>query len=173
MRWESLFDDLQSQFDAAVRAEEEDLVAELAEAEAGGTRIGDRLRAQLGHDVSLRLRTGLDVRGTILDAAPQWVLVGSGERRTLVPLEAVHLAWPLGPVAPEAGQVEQRLRITHVLRGLAREGSRVRVTCDAGAYSGRLTRVGTDHLDLRDDGAGQAPDVITVALASVVAVATA
>jgi hypothetical protein len=73
--------------------------------------------------------------------------------------------------------VEQRLRITHALRALAREGSRVRVACAGGAYAGWLTRVGTDHIDLRTDGPGPAPgaagEVVTVALAALEAVSTA
>jgi hypothetical protein len=171
MRWEALFEDLQSQLEAAERAEDETLVAELTEAEMGGTALADRLRARPGHEVRLRLRSGTDLAGRILDAAPQWVLLADQrERRLLVPVEAVEAAWPLGPVAPEAGTVERRLRITHVLRGLAREGARVRVSCDSGDYTGWLTRVGSDHVDLRPEGAGHG--AITLALAAVVLVST-
>lgn len=171
MRWEALFEDLQSQLEAAERAEDEALVAELAEAEIGGTLLADRLRARLGHDVRLRLRSGTDVAGRVLDAAPQWVLLGDQrDRRLLVPVEAVQAAWPLGPVAPEAGTVERRLRVTHVLRGLAREGAPVRVSCDAGDYTGWLTRVGSDHVDLRTEASGQG--TITLALAAVLLVST-
>jgi hypothetical protein len=171
MRWEVLFDDLQAQLEAAERAEDDDLVAELTEAEMGGTTLADRLRARLGGDVRLRLRSGVDVTGKVLDAAPQWLLLGdSQERRHLVPTVAVQAAWPLGPVAPEAGTVEKRLRITHALRALAREGAKVRVTCDAGDYTGWLTRVGADHVDVRPES--PAPAVVTVALAAVVLVST-
>jgi hypothetical protein len=171
MRWEALFEDLQSQLEAAERADDEVLIAELAEAEIGGTALADRLRARLGHEVRLRLRSGADLTGRILDAAPQWVLLGDDrERRLLVPVDGVQAAWPLGPVAPEAGTVERRLRINHVLRALAREGARVRVSCDAGDYAGWLTRVGADHVDLRPEVSGQA--TITIALATVVLVST-
>jgi hypothetical protein len=171
MRWEALFEDLQGQLEAAERADDEALVAELAEAEMGGTALADRLRARLGQEVRLRLRSGADLAGRILDAAPQWLLLGDDrERRILVPVEAVQAAWPLGQVAPEAGTVERRLRITHVLRALAREGGPVRVSCDAGDYTGWLTRVGSDHVDLRQEASGQG--TITVALAAVVLVST-
>ncbi|WP_127131813.1 hypothetical protein [Georgenia sp. SYP-B2076] len=172
MRWEALFGDLQSQYEAAARVEDDGLVVELAEAEIGGVRLCDRLRARLGAAVTLRLRGGTDVRGQVLDVAPQWVLLGAGEGRTLVPLTAVALAWPLGAAAPQAGVVEQRLRVTHVLRALAREGARVRVACDAGGYAGWLIRVGADHLDLRTDpDAGRvAEEVVSLALASVLTV---
>ncbi|WP_345214879.1 hypothetical protein [Georgenia halophila] len=170
MRWEALFEDLAGQLDAAERADDETLVAELTEAEAGRTSLADRIRARQGEHVRLRLRTGEDVVGLVLDAAPQWVLVGDRDRRTLAPLAAVQAAWPLGPVAPEAGVVERRLGMAHVLRVLAREGARVRVSCDGGAYTGWLTRVGADHVDLRP-ATGQAGP-LTIALAAVVSFST-
>ncbi len=170
MRWEALFEDLAGQLDAAERAEDEALVAELTAAEAGRTAFADRLRGRQGAQVRLRLRNGDDVEGVVLDAAPHWVLVGDGERRTLAPLEAIQAAWPLAHVAPEAGRVERGLRITHVLRALAREGARVRLTCDGGSYAGWLTRVGADHVDLRP-AAGE-PGPLTVALGAVVSVST-
>ena len=172
MRWEALFGDLQSQYEAAARVEDDGLVVDLAEAEIGGVRLADRLRARVGGAVTVRLRGGADVHGEVLDAAPQWLLLGAGQGRTLVPVAAVALAWPLGPAAPAAGLVEERLRITHVLRALARAGARVRVTCDAGSYAGWLVRVGADHLDLRaDPDSGRAADeVVSLALASVLTV---
>lgn len=171
MRWEALFEDLQSQLEAAERAEDDELVAELTEAEMGGTTLADRLRARQGSEIRVRLRSGADVTGRVLDAAPQWLLLGDAqERRHLVPVEAVQAAWPLGPVAPEAGTVERRLRITHVLRALAREGAPVRVSCDAGDYTGWLTRVGSDHVDLRREP--PAPATVSLALAAVVLVST-
>lgn len=176
MRWEALIADLESQYDAAVRSADDDAAAELAEAEFGSVRLADRLRARLGEQVTLRLRSGADVHGRLLDAAPQWLLLAVDERRTLVPADAVVLARPLGAAAPREGRVEQRLRITHALRALAREGARVRVTCGAHAYTGWLTRVGADHVDLRADAdaAGGGPDdVVTISLGALETVSTA
>lgn len=170
MRWEALVEDWAARFDAAERAEDRTLAAELTEAEAGRTLLADRLRAQRGAELRVRLRTGETVLGEVLDVAPQWVLLGQAERRVLIPVTAVQAAWPLGPVAPGAGEVERRLGMTHVLRGLAREGARVRVTCDGGMWSGRLTRVGADHLDLRPGTGDPAP--VTIALSAVVTVAS-
>ncbi|MHB1064744.1 MAG: hypothetical protein ACYC1Z_09725 [Georgenia sp.] len=174
MRWEALFGDLQSQFEAEVRLADDDVVADLAEAEIGTVHLADRLRARIGAEVTVRLRTGTDVRGVLIDAAAQWFLLGTGEQRTLVPLEAVVLAWPLGAVAPEAGAVERRLRITHALRALAREGVRVRALTAVGTYTGWFTRVGADHVDLRTEPAGPAAGekTVTLALAGLAAVTT-
>ncbi|MFC7406364.1 hypothetical protein [Georgenia alba] len=170
MRWEALFEDLEGQLSAAERAQDDALVAELTEAEVGTTAFADRIRARRGHEVRFRLRTGEDVAGVVLDAAPQWVLLGEADRRTLCPLTSVQAAWPLGPVAPEPGAVERRLGMSHVLRALAREGARVRVACEGGSYTGWLTRVGADHVDLRS-AAGE-PVSLTLALRSVVLVST-
>lgn len=175
MRWETLFGDLQSQFEAEARLADDDVVADLAEAEIGTIQLADRLRARIGAEVTVRLRTGTDVRGVLVDAATQWFLLGMGEQRTLVPLEAVVLAWPLGAVAPAAGAVERRLRITHALRALAREGVRVRAQTVAGTYTGWFARVGADHVDLRTEpaGPGAGEETVTLALAGLAAVTTA
>src|SRR5690625_2658827 len=121
MRWEALFADLEGQFAQVAQEERDEEVADLAEAERSQVHLADRLRARQGQEVSLRLRDGSDVRGTVRDAAVQWLLVADGPRRALVPAEAVAVARALGAVAPEAPVVERRLRLTHVLRALARE----------------------------------------------------
>lgn len=149
VRWETLFQDLQSQYDAAAREEQDHQVAELTEAEVGTVRLSDRIRARTGSDLRVRLRSGDGLHGRVLDAAPQWFLLAEGDRRTVVPADAVAMAWPLGRAAPEAGVAESRLRITHVLRGLARSEVLVQVSSDAGRYTGWLERVGADHVDLR------------------------
>lgn len=150
MRWEeALFGDLESQFEDATRAQADDVALDLAEAEAGRALFADRLRAQEGQRLTLRLVDGSDVRGTLLDAAEQWLLVGRGLRRALVPVAAIASAWPLGGVAPDPGGVERRVRIGHPLRALAREGAPVVVRTLGGEHRGCIVRVGHDHVDLR------------------------
>lgn len=165
MRWESLFDDLESQFEHASRTAEAEEVFDLAEAELAQVSLMDRLRARHGQPVTLRLHDGSDVHGTVVDAAVQWLLLADGGRRVLVPATAVAAARPLGGAAPEAPVVERRLRLTHVLRALSREEAAVVVRTTAGDYRGRLVRVAADHVDL-DDG-------VTIALGHVLAVLTA
>lgn len=148
VRWESLFADLQGQWDAAQRADDEARIADLAELEMGRTQLADRLRARRAASLTLRLTDGSDVTGLVLDAAPQWLLLQTGERRSLVPVAAVTAAWPLGQVAPEAGVVESRLGVAHVLRAVAREGATVRIRSTAVDVRGQIVRVGSDHLDV-------------------------
>ncbi len=171
MRWEALFADLQGQWDASARAEDDARIADLAELEMGRAHLADRVRARRGARLTLRLADGEDSTGLVMDAAPQWVLLGLGERRRVIPMAAIAAAWPLGPVAPEAGIVESRLAVTHVLRAIAREGATVRVVTVAGAFRGHLVRVGADHVDVAlEPAAGGAEGRVSVALTGLLAV---
>ncbi|ACQ79515.1 conserved hypothetical protein [Beutenbergia cavernae DSM 12333] len=170
MRWEDLFADLDAQLAAAHEQESEDEIADLARAEAATTRFADRLRARRGRQLGLRLRDGSTVQGTVVDVAPAWVLLGEGERRVLVPTDAVVTAAPLDVVAPEAGAIESRLGLAHALRAIAGDGRRLKVTTAAGDLVGHLERVGADHVDLRLDRADLAGDVLALPFSALIAV---
>ncbi|MBZ2196379.1 hypothetical protein [Occultella gossypii] len=148
MNWDDLFADLQAQFVAQQRAEQGELVADLVEAEVATTTFGDRVRAAKGRSVTARLVDGTDRRGLVTDAAPTWFVLGEGERRSLIRMDAVVAAWPLAGVAPAPGRVEQGLRLGHVLRALAADGAEVLTHTLGGMHRGRIVRVGADHLDL-------------------------
>lgn len=166
VRWEALFADLEGQFAAAAQAGREDEIIDLTEAEMATSAMTDRLRARVGGQLTVRLVDGSLVGGDVLDATPQWLLLNEQGRRVLLPLHAVVAAWPLGEVAPEASVTERRLRLTHVLRAIAREGTAVLVRTAAGDHRGWLTRVAADHVDLRVDDAGGALPVRGDALRS-------
>jgi len=148
VRWDDLFVDLQAQWEAELRAEDDAQIRELAEAEAAGTRFSDRLRSRRGAAITLRLVDASDRVGLVSDVAPEWVLLAEGERRHLVPVAAIALAWPLGGAAPAPGAVERRLGLGHVLRALGNEGQEVVVRTLGGDHAGLLARVGSDHLDI-------------------------
>ena len=166
VRWEALFADLEGQLADAARTAWQDEVIDLTEAEMATAHLADRLRARLGRPVSVRLTDGSLVRGEVLDAAPHWLLVAEDTRRTLVPIHAVVAAAPLGEVAPEAPVTERRLRLNHVLRAIARQGTAVLVRTAHGEYRGWIVRVAADHIDLRvDDGDGLTSLVVAHVLA--------
>lgn len=148
VRWDSLFADLQAQWEAELRADDDDEIRELAEAEAAGTRFGDRLRSRRGAPLTLRLSDGSDRVGVVSDVAQEWVLLAEGERRHLVPVQAIALAWPLAGAAPAPSVIERGLGLGHVLRALAGEGQDVVVRTRGGDHTGLLVRVGADHLDI-------------------------
>jgi len=167
-RWEALFRDLEAQFEAAEAAE---LVAEVADRtrrEIALVRLGDRLRAAVGADLTMSLSGGEVLRGTLVTAGPDWVLLGAGAgpggtpdaRDTVVVLAAVQSVTGLGArfLPPQAeGRIAARLDVRHALRALARARVAVRVLLRDGAVVvGTLDRIGADHLDLAEHDPGEA-----------------
>lgn len=166
MRWEHLFDDLESQLQQELAAEDEDLRIEeerlrrarlglrerlLAHHQHGG---GAPLRLVLSDGSELALRTdgfGRDWLSGVV-AAP----IGG---RCIVPLAAIAqvvLEAPGrgaramdGPVPEEdPSALTARLGLPFVLRDLARRRRPVRLLVPGGELTGTLDRVGRDHLDL-------------------------
>ena len=148
MAWDDVFAELAAEFAAAEREEDEARLGDLVAAELAGTTFADRCRARGGSRLTLRLADGSSRTGTVRDATRAWVMLADGDRRTLVPLSAVVLAWPLHGSAPEPGLVEKRIGLGHALRALAEEQVAVLVRTTAGDHRGRIVRVGADHLDL-------------------------
>jgi len=159
MRWQGLFDDLEAQFDAAEAAELVGEVAERTRRESALLRLVDRLRAAEGAPVTLTLPGAGVLRGRLLDAGSDWVLVEEGGgREVLVPLSAVLGVSGLGPrsAAPDDSPVAKRLDLRWALRGLARSRTGVALgLVDGSLVTGTLDRVAADHLDLAEHGLGE------------------
>lgn len=149
MRWDALFFDMELQLEAAERRDRVDEVAELTRAERAGIGLVDRLRG--GHDgsVTLGLRDGTTVRGTLTGTGSGWVLVSDAGRERLVPITAVVTVAGLGStVAPEPGRVARRLGLGHALRVIARDRTLVHVHVPGAVHQGRIDAVGSDHMDV-------------------------
>lgn len=149
MRWDDLFADLEAQWQAELKAESSYEIHELAQAEAAGTTIADRLRARQGNLVTIRLLDGSDRAGVVGQAGAHWCVLAEGSRRHLIPTDAVVVAWTLADTAPPLTAVQQALGLGSALRAVANHGSSVRVDTIAGQFSGYIARVGADHVDLR------------------------
>ena len=178
MDWDALLADLESRFEAERRAEIAAQAADLAEAEIASLRVADRLRGALGRTVRLRTCGGVPVDGVLTRAEDGFVLVEEGDGlQALVPLGAVAAAGPLPGPAP-VGRTRQRAGLADALRGLARSGARVRVLLVGSELTGRIVRVGRDHVDVVVDGApegvrsaaGAVQGAVSVALGVVEAV---
>ena len=154
MRWERLFSDLEDQLAAGRLADVRAEVAELARAERASVGLSARVRASVGNRLRVRLEGGEHVDGTLLDAAPEWLLLETPPaRRALVPLAAMVAIDGLATdAAPAAGVVESRLGLGQVLRALARDRVGVRVCAGGVELVGRIDRVGADHLDVAELG---------------------
>ena len=159
MRWEALFADMEGQLAAADAADLLAGVPDLTRAERATVTLTARLRAAGTGSVVVRVRGGELVTGAVLDLSEQWVLLGDGPRRALVPTAAVTGVRGLEAVSqPDGGVVARRLGLGHALRALARDRTAVRVATAGAVVAGRVDRVGADHVDLVAvvDGPGRA-----------------
>jgi hypothetical protein len=156
VRWELLFDDLEARLEANEAAELAGELRDRERAEYARLRITDRLRGSLGREIDATLRHGERERGLLRKVGPDWLLLEpSPERETVVPLAAVLAVAGLGPRSAEPGSeglVAARLDLGHLLRGLARDRSRLRLVLDAETrLAGVLLRVGADFVEIEED----------------------
>lgn len=170
MRWDELFDDLESQLERELTAEEADIRAEEERLRVARLGIRERLLSlhkQAAGDGERMLRLIL-TEGTRLTVSPltfgrDWFsgeLVDETGRRPgcVVPLDAIEavildrtgvqpsLGAQQPPETPES--LSARLGLSFVLRDLCRRRSAIDVLLANGRLHGTIDRVGRDHLDL-------------------------
>ena len=178
MRWENLFDDLETQLERELTAEELDLEVEEERLRLGRLSVRDRLvalhEAQSGSEyrIAVTLTTGERLVVHPVAFGRDWFSAdvateGSRTLQCLVPLGAlasVALDPALvprslaGPAAPDGHpSLSARLGLTFVLRDLCRRRRAVDLVLAAGEVHGTLDRVGRDHVDLavHDRGAAR------------------
>jgi hypothetical protein len=181
MRWDGLFADLEAQAESLYVAQRAGETEGRARAELARLPLVDRLRPSVGAQLRLRCRDGLAVNGTLLRAGAGWLLIDEGAGREAVIASAAVSSlsglsrWsaPLGSMPV----VESRLGLTHVLRGIARDRSGVRLHLDGSVViDGTLDRVGADFLEMAVHPAGEARrrrdvlDLVVVVLSALVSV---
>src|SRR5829696_10453558 len=136
MRWQQLFDDLQSQFEAEEAAAERAESASRTRAELGAVRLVDRLGGAIGSPVSLDVRGAGRVAGVLVERGSDWLLLEDEQGRDLlVALAGVRGVSGLGrrTAAPDPVHgVRARLDLRRALRGLARDRTTVQVVLDDG-----------------------------------------
>jgi hypothetical protein len=195
MRWDKLFDDLETQLEHELTAEEIDLGVEEERLRLGRLSLRDRIVAVLEqHPRSLLTATlvgGDRVRLRPDAVGRDWLSAevehgGTPSARCIVPLGAVTSLTLTGDQvraslasAPEEAPatLSQRLGITFVLRDLCRRRRAVDLVLTGGAgIHGTIDRVGRDHLDIAAHERGVArrdravTDYRIVSLASLVMV---
>jgi hypothetical protein len=167
MRWDALFADLAGEAEAEAEAERQSDVADRIRVELGRLRLIDRLSPLLAAG-SGRLRIGVTghsaLAGSLQALGIDWLLLAQDDGRVaevLVPLAAVQWLQGLGPASVEPGwegNVGAGLTIRLALRRIVRDRSRVSVALTSGdVLSGRLSRVGADHLEMSSATPGDSP----------------
>jgi hypothetical protein len=170
MRWDNLFDDLESQLEQGLTAEEVDLQAEEERLRLGRLGLRERIAAIFQaqkYDPAYRIRftlrggEGLSLRPVAI--GKDWLsadLLEDSTRKAqcVLPLQAI------AAVILTPSQVQQSLRVTStndsepgvtsrlglsfVLRDLCRRRREVSVHLADGDQHGTIDRVGRDHFDL-------------------------
>lgn len=181
MRWDNLFDDLESQLEHELSAEDIDLKAEEERLRLGRLSLRDRLvsmHAGGAAELRVHLRGGMALRLHPLAFGKDWISAnvieeGRWRGQVVLPLAAV------GSIVLDHDQVESslitppaehprgltaRLGLTFVLRDLCRRRTALELLLSVGAIvgeSGQVTavhgtidRVGRDHCDVAVHEAG-------------------
>lgn len=170
MRWDNLFDDLESQLENELTAEDIDLRAEEERLRLGRMSLRDRLaalhreqHAQVGYSIRLLLTDGRPISVQPAALGKDWlsgdVLDDSTSRhQVIIPLAAVGgVVLRPDQVQPSLGahgnpegprELSARLSLAFVLRDLCRRRQGIDLELLAGTIHGTIDRVGRDHLDL-------------------------
>ncbi|PJJ71266.1 hypothetical protein CLV46_0808 [Diaminobutyricimonas aerilata] len=167
MRWNNLFDDLESQLEQELGAEQLDVAAEEERLRLSRLTVRERLialhRTRPGDPVRVELRDG-----TVLDAVPtafgrDWMAVdvrteGVHRAAGVLPLAAVRTLTLTRAQIPDtlvagaadepASALSARLGLPFVLRDLCRRRAAVAVALPGATLRGTIDRVGRDHVDL-------------------------
>jgi len=175
MRWDSLFDDLESQLEHELNAEDVDLRAEEHRLQLGRLSLRDRLMA-MAADATDPPVIGMEMTtGEMLHVVPRtfgrdWFAAdlltpGGARAAAIVALDAVTgIVMPRGAATrgipakewADAPRVTDRIGLPFALRDLCRRRSYVRLHSPMGIHGGTIDRVGRDHLDLAVHEAGTA-----------------
>jgi hypothetical protein len=172
MRWDHLFDDLESQLEQELGADDLDLLVEEERLRLGRLALRDRLRgimAASGTDRPLQL---LLIDGSRIALAPgaigrDWLageLHGHPSRAASCVVPFVSIAGCLpdavqaaasttgeaGEGSVVAGSLGARLGLAFVLRDLCRRRTPVRISTLIEQLHGTIDRVGRDHFDLAE-----------------------
>ncbi len=174
MRWDDLFDDLESQLEQELGAEEGDLLAEEERLRLGRLTMRDRMIAMTRPDdgpsapLRLALRDGSAVTVAVGSIGRDWLvgeLIGARRGSCIVPLSAIASLLPTPeqlarsvtavPAVEPAVSLSARLGLPFVLRDLCRRRAAVDLSTGSGErLHGTIDRVGRDNFDVAEHEPG-------------------
>ena len=161
MRWDALFEDLETQMAASERLDLDAEIAERTRSESAAVELADRLRGSLGLPIVVELASGSTFQGTLSHVGSQALVLDEPRHQMLIPYASAVRYLGLSRLAvPEPSRVRQRLGLASALRGLARDRTGLAVLISGGATGGStlhgvIDRVGRDYLDLAVTGEGE------------------
>lgn len=172
MRWDSLFDDLESQLESERMAEDIELRAEEERLRLGRLSLRDRLiglgPAEHGHGWSARhvrlcLLSGREVTVAPKTFGRDWIAVElirahgepgaciiplSGIASVVLDSECVEQSLSVREPVQRGPRITDRIGLPFVLRDLCRRRSYVTLSIGTGHIGGTLDRVARDHVDV-------------------------
>jgi hypothetical protein len=153
MRWDALFNDIESQLAEVDRLSVDAEINERTRAELVSLPLEDRLRASVGYRIGVHLLCGEAAHGELTHAGADALVLDDEQCQVLVPYAAVARYVGLGRHAQaEISAVRRSIGLAHSLRGLARDRAELAVTVGGAAGAVRLAgvidRVGRDYIDL-------------------------
>lgn len=174
MRWDRLFDDLESQLEQELGAEEVELAVEeerlrlgrlgLRERIVAMARIIDPAREPLAVDTAAGERLSLTVSAVGRDWIAGELPAGTPRPSAVVPFASIAGVVPTATQLADSLRVDPtlapdtlsaRLGLPFVLRDLCRRRAAVLIATAGAAIHGTIDRVGRDHLDLAEHEPGQ------------------
>lgn len=159
MRWERLFEDLEAQWEGEERWELDSEIADRTRRARAEVMLLDRLGAHAGRPdapLGLRIVTGEDILGQVLDVGEGWLLMSTGAAgRAVVPIAALVAVTGLDTRVVST-RTARRFGLGYALRGLSRDRAVVTVTdLSGGRSTGTIDAVGADALDLSEHPADE------------------
>lgn len=156
MRWDQLFDDLEAQLGAEERRDRDSEVADRTRRERANVELAARYVGALGASLRLRLVTGAQVQGELVDVGDDWLLVRLATGRdAVIPTAAVTGVVGL-PLRASAARTARRFGLGYAMRGLSRDRAAVAVTDTSGhVATGTIDVVGADFVDLAEHELGE------------------
>jgi hypothetical protein len=153
MRWDALFEDLESQVAEADRLALDAEISERARAEMVGLELADRLRAVLGCRLTIYLASGESFSGTLAHAGGDALVLDEEQHQLLIPYAAAVRYVGLGRLSlAESSSVRRGIGLASALRGMARDRSELSImlgsTTGTVRLAGVIDRVGRDYFDL-------------------------
>lgn len=176
MRWDALFDDLESQLQSVTTMRQESDIRERTRSEQSRLTLVQRLLGHLGGPIGVTTGGGRILSGILTNVGSQWIAVTVDGRSVIVPLSSLQMLRGLGrSVGQPLSRVEARLGLGSALRALSRDRAKVvlGLSAQASRCAGVIDRVGADFLDLglvapgNERRPGDAREVLTVPFAAI------